>query len=405
MNASVVVAAGERHKIVGLICTGHYYSHFSNLVLPPLFPLLKAETGVDYVALGALVAAPAVASGASQVPIGFLVDRFGGRPVLLAGIVVMGVSFALVGVATEFWQLLILMTLVGLGNGVFHPADYAILTQRIDDGHLGRAVSLHGFSGYIGWATAPVVMLALSEFIGWRMAVSTIGIAGLAIVVALMLFGARLNAPATRIRSDESAEPKFSPRQGLELMMSLPMVMLLAFFLLTAITTGGMASFLVVASIEIYGVGEALANSVLTGYLVAMAAGVLAGGVVADKVGRHNFVASYAVLGFAAMIVLFAIGALPFAIAAIATAFGGFMFGVATPSRDLLVREIAPPGTIGVAFGFTSTGLGIGGALGPVASGWFMDAGAPGWAFVMLAGMSVLAVPAIMLTRARALSA
>ena len=399
MNASVVTRAGERGKIISVICVGHFYSHFSNLVLPPLFSFIKADTGIEYLSLGALVAAPAFATGASQVPFGFLVDRFGGRPVLILGIAMMGLGFALVGFATEFWQLLALMTLVGLGNGVFHPADYSILTSRIADGFIGRAVSMHSFSGYIGWAAAPAIMLGLSQLMGWRMAVSVIGLAGLAIVCVVLVFGSSLKTPTAPVTKDERPDAPSAARQGLTLMTSPAMLMLLAFFLLTAITTGGVASFAVVVTMELYGADEALANSVLTAYLVAMALGVLAGGVIADRIGRLNQVATVAVGVFAAMIAVYALGVFPLPVVVAALALGGFGFGVATPSRDLLVRAAAPPGTIGVAFGFTSTGLGVGGAIGPIICGWIMDTGRPGWAFALLAATAAVSMIAIVMTR------
>jgi MFS family permease len=402
MNASLAAGAGGRNKIIGLLCTGHFYSHFANLVLPPLFPLMKAETGLDYVALGGLVAAPAIATGASQVPFGLLVDRFGGRVVLLSGIALMGLSFALVGVATEYWQLMALMILVGLGNGVFHPSDYVIMTRRIADSHLGRAVSLHGFSGYIGWAAAPVTMLVLAELVGWRYAVSIVGLSGLVIVLILFFFGASLRDRDGSGPAKEAAAKPQSSRRSLKLMLSLPMLMLLGFYLLTAIATAGVASFLVVASMELYGADETFGNSALTAYLVAMAMGVLAGGVIADRYGRHNLVASACAAVFAAGLAIFALGLVPLAVAVAATALGGLAFGVSTPSRDLLVRQAAPPGTIGLAFGFTSTGLGLGGAIGPVVCGWFMDAGAPGLAFGAMAGCAALAVVTAMLTREHA---
>jgi MFS transporter, FSR family, fosmidomycin resistance protein len=408
MTASAAAATGGRKRVIGLLCTGHFYSHFSNLVLPPLFPFLRAETGLDYVALAGLVAAPAVATGVSQVPFGMLVDRFGGRPVLLAGLAAMAAGFALVGVATEYWQFFALMILVGLGNGVFHPSDYAIITERIADSHLGRAVSLHGFSGYIGWAAAPAVMLGLTGLAGWRAAVSAIGLLGLAIVLIMLVFGACLRDRAVpdqrRDPVGAAAKPSSSMR-GLKLMMSFPMLMMLGFFLLTAISTSGTASFLVVASMELYGVDEALGNSALTAYLVAMAVGVLAGGVIADWYGRHNLVASLSVAVFAAALAVFGLGLTPLAVAMAAMALGGLGFGIATPSRDLLVRRAAPPGTVGVAFGFASTGLGLGGAIGPVLFGWFMDAGAPGLGFAAMAGCAMLAMVTVVLTREHAADA
>lgn len=399
MQATVAATAGEQKKIVGLISVGHFYSHFSSLILPPLFPLMKAEFGVSYIALGGIITTYSVASSAGQIPFGFLVDRFGGRPVLICGIALLGVAYAMIGFTADFWQILLLAALAGLGNSVFHPADYAILSARIRDGVLGRAMSIHSFSGYIGWAAAPPAMLGLAAITDWRIAVTVAGLLGIAIAVLMLWRGQDLadRAVSPHEKQNRSDEPS-SWKQGLLVMRSLPMVMMSLFFLLTAITIGGVASFSVVALDQLYATGETVAGHALTTFMIAMAFGVLLGGVAADWSKKHNLVASVA-LGLCAVAVM-AVGAegIHWAAMFAAMAAGGLFMGVTSPSRDILVRRAAPAGAIGVAFGFSSTGMGIGNGLGPLIAGWIMDAGRPGLMFVVMGAVSAAAIFTVLLT-------
>lgn len=397
MSTIVASSTGERNRVIGLLSLGHFYSHFSGLILPPLFAMLKQDFSVSYVALGSIVTAYAVATSVGQIPVGFLVDKIGGRIVLLLGLALLSVSFGLVGVATEFWQIVVLSALGGLGNSVFHPADYAILSARIQDGVLGRAMSVHAFSGYIGWAAAPPFMLGIAAMTDWRTSVIAAGLLGVAITLVLLLQGDSLRDKAARAEGTSRRGPPL--RQGIDLMKSPPMLMMFGFFLLTSVTVTGAMAFTIVAIDAIYDTGEVLAGHVLTGYMVTMAIGVLIGGWTADWTRRHNLLASLTISGSAVFMVILGLGPQPLAIGFLVFAISGLLMGIASPSRDLLVKAATPAGSIGVAFGFTSTGLGIGTGLGPLFCGWFMDAGHPGWMFVMLGAASALAVITIVLTR------
>jgi MFS family permease len=339
------------------------------------------------------VAAANVASGLSQVPFGVMVDRLGGRVVLLIGLVMMGTAFVLMGFADEFWQIIALSIVVGAGNGVFHPADYSILSARVDERYMGRAVSVHGFTGYLGWFVAPGVMLALDAWIGWRGALAAAGAAGLVIAAFVAWQGAILSVDAGR-----SAETRDrmgfgeSLARSLDLVRSRPMLMMFGFFFLTSFTTSGLMAFAIVAFGDLHGASTEMAGSILTGFFGAMSIGVLLGGVIADRTSRHNLVTATAIGGTALGILLTAFGALPLWAVAAAIALGGMCYGITTPSRDMLVRASTPPGFIGIAFGFTSTGLGIGGAIGPVVCGWVMDAGRPDLTLILIAAVTALAV-------------
>jgi MFS family permease len=170
------------------------------------------------------------------------------------------------------------------------------------------------------------------------------------------------------------------------------MLMMFGFFFMTSFTTASLMSFAIVAFGDIHGASTEMAGSILSAFFGAMSLGVLLGGVLADRTDRHGLVTGTAIAGTAGAILLAAFGAVPLMAVAVAIAFGGLCYGVTTPSRDLLVRAATPPGFIGIAFGFTSTGLGIGGAIGPVVCGWVMDSGRPDLTLMLIAAVTALAI-------------
>src|SRR5260370_3134825 len=170
MAGSVARTRAEDLRVIGLIGVAHAVSHFFQLVLPPLFPLLKDAFGVSYAELGLLATFFYAASGLSQTPAGFAVDRFGARAVLLSGIFLFASAILLIGLAPSYWVMVPLVVAPGIGNSVFHPADYSILTGGVRKDWLARAYGGHQLGGNLGWAVAPAAELTLSHFFGGRIA-------------------------------------------------------------------------------------------------------------------------------------------------------------------------------------------------------------------------------------------
>src|SRR5690242_18604066 len=171
---------------MGLIGVAHFFSHFLQLTLPPLFPLLKTVFGVPYVALGLAMTVFYAASGIGQTLSGFLVDRIGALRVLLAGMALFAAAIAGAGLVPSYWLLLPVALLAGLGNSVFHPADYSILNSSVDPRRIGRGYSVHAVSGSLGYAAAPLVVVGLAAHFGWRAALVSIGSVGLTVVLVLV---------------------------------------------------------------------------------------------------------------------------------------------------------------------------------------------------------------------------
>lgn len=383
---------GRRHdrKVVGLIAAGHCLSHFYIMLLPPLFPLLRSEYDVSYTALGLALAVLNVTTALTQAPVGFLVDRFGARGILITGLALFAIATALIGVFPTYAALLVLMVVAGLGNSVFHPADYAILSGSITAVRMGRAFSIHTFGGYLGFAAAPITVVFLTGLFGWQVALMICGAIGL-LVALLMLVNSAVLVDDSASRATRAASRQQQQAGGdIRLLLSPPVLTSLAFFLMLALTHGGLTSFGVSALESLYRVPLVEANVPLTAYLFASAFGVLAGGWAADRTRRHDWLVGGCMVLVAVTVAPVAAFTPSLVLVSVLLGAAGFLSGAVAPSRDMMVRAITPPGASGKVFGFVTTGFNIGGMITPLIFGMVMDHSEPRLVFWLVALLSLV---------------
>jgi MFS family permease len=355
------------------ISTAHWVSHFHLFVLPMLFPFLKEQLGVGYIELGFALTVFAVVSGLTQAPMGYLGDRIGARKILLIGLTVGGFALIMLGIHLSYAWLIASAVLLGLANSVYHPADYAILSAHMDEARMGRAFSIHTFAGFLGGAVAPTIVAALVATTGGHGALIVAGAVGPAVALLLLVVGIPDASAA-----DRAVDGITTPLQNT---VTPAIIVLTIFFMLLSLSNAGIGTFGVVALMSGYGSSFSTANIALTAFLGSSAVGVLAGGFLADHTRRHGQVAAVCFALNAAIVLVIAVMTLPAVLLTAAMAVAGFLGGVIAPSRDMLVRNAAPPGAAGRAFGIVSTGFNIGGIISPLLFGWIMDQDMPHWVF------------------------
>lgn len=378
--------------IIGIVGFAHGTSHFFHLLLPALYPWLMPAFDLSFARIGMTMTAFFVVSGIGQALAGFGVDRFGARRVLLAGVALLGAGALVLAFATSFAWLMAAAVLAGLGNAVFHPADFSILNRHVSQARLGYAFSVHGLSGNLGWALAPVFLTAFAALGGWR--VAALAAASLALVSVVCLVAGRRwlpDAPSSGAVGEER-----TPTLAFLGVGSVWLCFL--FFLFTTMAFGAFQGFGVPLLQAHYGLALPLAAAGLTTFLVAGAAGMVVGGILASRYHAHErLVAGFLMLA-AAIAAALALGSVPSAAVLVAMGGIGFCTGVAGPSRDILVRRAAAArfgaSAYGRVYGLVYSGLDAGLALSPLAFGPMMDAQAYAGVLALVALLQLCAVVA-----------
>jgi MFS family permease len=366
-------------EVIGLVGLAHGTSHFFHLLLPPLFPWLIEAFGLTYTQAGFLMTVFFVVSGIGQALAGFAVDRFGARPVLFFGIATLACSGFAVASASGYGGLLAAAAVAGAGNSIFHPADFTLLNRRVSTPRLGHAFSVHSLAGNLGWAAAPAAMAGLAAVAGWRVAALGAGAVGLAVLLLLVVRRDVLDDRATeRVMAVKASHESVRPRRLGFLGSGAVWLCFLFFFFATA-AFGVLQSYAPAVLGNVYGLPLAVATVALTAYLLGGAAGTVAGGFIAARDVRSEGVIAAALGVSAAMALLLASGLAAAPAVALLMAAMGFGVGIATPSRDLLVRKaaLARFGThaLGRVYGFVYSGLDVGLAAAPLVFGPLLDRG------------------------------
>ena len=373
-------------KVIGLIGFAHGLSHFFQLVLPSMFPLLKAEFDVSYAALGALAGVFYLASGITQFAAGFAVDRVGARPVLLGGVALVAGGTILAGLAPSILWLYPVAALMGIGNGVFHPADFAILNANVASQRLGHAYSTHGIGGNLGYAIAPVVSYGLGVALGWRPALALFGLMGLLALGVLATQRAVLT-------SHKAHDAHVHTLKGSVHLFLQPAILLcFGYFVFQTIAGTGLQTQGTTALNVTFGVPLALAASAISAYLLGSTAGILAGGFLAARTAHHDRVAAAGLAAGALLLGIVGTGIVSFALLLPMFATIGFALGATGPSRDLIVRNATPRGAAGRVYGFVYSGLDTGATIAPVWFGAMLDRGLGRGMFFAAAAVLLVAI-------------
>lgn len=372
-------------KTIGLIGLAHGTSHFFHMLLAPLFPMFIREFGFSYSELGLLITTFFVISGVGQAMAGFLVDRVGARPVLFVALSCFVLAALATATAESYAGLMLAAALAGLGNSPFHPVDFTILNKRVSQPRLGHAFSVHGITGNLGWAAAPVFLTALTVATGsWRVAAAGMGVWALLVIVVLWM-----NRDAIDDKAGSWGHETAAAKGGVAAKAEHPMAFLrlpsvwlcFSFFFWSTCALSAIQSFASPALQSMYGLPLSITAFVVTGFMLFSAAGMVVGGFLAARAERLERIIGGCLLGAAVLLCLVGSGLLPGLLAAGVAAAAGFGVGLAGPSRDMLIKQAAPPGATGRVYGTVYSGLDLGFAVAAPVFGALLDHGSAGSVF------------------------
>jgi len=394
---SATTAGPLRHdfRVISLIGFAHGASHYHQLAFATMLLIVRQEAGLSLFDVGLLAGIFYGVSGVAQTAAGFAVDRFGARPILASGLFVVGVGLALISLAHSFPAFAAIAVVAGLGNSVFHPADFALINSSVNHGRLGRAYSIHGLGGSLGWAAAPV-MYFLDSMFGWVGAALIGALPGMLLSFLVLIH--REELVDHRVK-DRAAAAQHGTKPALTLFLQPAILLCLVYFALIAANTVGIQQFAVPAWSSMFGVTENYAAVCLIVFIVGSAAGALVGGVFADRTRHHELVASVGLLVAGALTIPIATQTVSSALLPFLLALAGAAGGATNPSRDMIVRNATPPGASGKVFGFVYSGLDIGSFLAPPLFGFLMGQGLPAIIFWIAIGLYTVNAGLVMAIR------
>jgi MFS family permease len=397
MTVTHASARASDVRVISLLSLAHGSSHFFHLILPPLFPWLKAEFALSYAELGLLMSVFFVVSCIVQAASGFLVDRIGARPVLFVGVGLLALSAVVLSQSNGYILLIVGAVIAGCGNGVFHPVDYTLINHKVSVPRLPYAYSAHGVTGYLGWAVAPVFMAGIAALSDWRIALLCAAVLETLILLVLWfnrgdLIDDAKHRRASAIKAAEEANPGRAPQSAFAFLKLTSVWLCWLFFFFSMIAMAGIQSFAPSALNQLYGIPVTAGNFSITLLALGSAAGMILGGVMAAKLKMPDRIVGTCL--FACAVIGLLIGSELVTAALVPGLFFviGCGLGIAAPSRDMMIRSATPQGVSGSVYGIIYSGIDLGAAVGPLLFGILLDAGKPNSLFLGVAFLQLLLI-------------
>jgi MFS transporter, FSR family, fosmidomycin resistance protein len=388
IEAAAPVPLRQDAAIIAMVGLAHASSHFSHLLLPLMFPVFMTEFSLSYSELGLLMSVFFIVSGMGQATGGFLVDRMGARPVLFGALTLFMLACVVAASAGSYAALMLVAVLAGLGNSPFHPVDFTIMNQRVSQPRLGYAFSVHGVTGNLGWAVAPLFFATISSLASWRVAyLAAAGMYGAILLLVVLQRDKISTQSAARVAQE-------TPEHALAFLRRPVVWWCFGFFLLSTMTLAVVQTFSVSLLQALHHVSFEAATLTLTAYMLCAAAGTLVGGFVAARIADSDRVVAICMSVAAVFLALCGTGIFGAVGTMVVLAATGFAIGIGGPSRDMMIRKATPRGATGRVYGLVYSGLDVGFAISPVLFGAMMDRGLFGMSFYVAALILLLAVGA-----------
>jgi MFS family permease len=365
-----------------------------------MFPWLKDAFALSYAELGLLMSVFFIVSCIAQAASGFLVDRIGARPVLFGGVGLLVIAALVYSQSNGYAMLLLGAVIAGCGNGIFHPVDYTLINHKVSPPNLPYAYSMHGVTGYLGWAAAPAFMIAIAQFSDWRIAFLSAAFFEVCILATLWLNKNYLldnvkERHETTHASAQQSNPGITQESPFAFLKLTAVWLCWIFFFFSMASTSSLQSFAPSALFDIYQVPLDVGSYYITLLALGSAAGVLFGGYLAAKLQAPERIVSSCLSITILMCLLLGTGFISVSLIPFLFIGLGFGYGVVAPSRDLLVKTATPKGVAGRVYGIVYSGIDLGAAVGPFIFGFFMDAGLPKALFLGIVLFQLMIIPTV----------
>ncbi|HUP95037.1 MAG TPA: MFS transporter [Burkholderiales bacterium] len=392
-TASAVASSPQSFKEVWLISAGHGLTHWYTATFYLLLPLIGKELGLSYTEIGLIMTIQHFAGAVSNLPGGMIVDTVGQKGYLMAASLFwVGVPYAFMSITHDFWMLLVCVTLVGIGNNIWHPAALPTLAYRYPE-RKGLVLAFHGMGGNMGEAIAPIVVGALLAWFSWRTVVVINVVPGITMALLILLM---LGAFATRSAGADGINASGDARSVRDYLRdygtllrnkALMLVSVSAAF--RTMTQAGLLTFLpVYLAYELgyspFVVGISMALLQVAGFI----AGPI-GGHLSDRMGRRRIVMSSMLLTGVMLIGMVLAGKSVLFVVFVALV-GFFLYAMRAVLHAWAI-ESTPKNlagsAVGIQFGVTS----LGASVSPLLFGAIADATSVYMGFYFLAGTIICA--------------
>ncbi len=387
-------APKKSFRDVWIITAAHALTHWYPATFYLLLPLIGKELGLTYGQIGLVMTCQYAAGAIANVPGGMVVDTVGRKGFLMAlSLFWVGFPYLLIGFTHSYAMLLLCMSLVGIGNNLWHPTAIPTLANRYPE-NKGLVLSIHGMGGNVGDALAPLVIGALLTILPWRDIVVVNVIPGLLMSALLLLFLGSFTlgrkkpkiAPADAA-SGQSATQYFAGLK--ELVKNRNLIYLSMSSAFRAMTQNALLTFLPVYLAYEMGynplwVGVCMFAMQAAGFAASPIAGHLS-----DKLGRRQII--MASMGMTAVVLL----SMTFAGKSIAFVFliavlGFFLYAI-RPVLQAWLLESTPKNMGGTSIGILFAVQAAGSAISPLIGGYLADQYGLMATFYFLAGTIVVA--------------
>jgi FSR family fosmidomycin resistance protein-like MFS transporter len=273
--------------VAAVIAVSHGVIDAYAAFLHPLLPRIMEKLGLSITLAAALSMSLFIAVSVLQPPLGYLADRYGRRPYAVAGPLLAGVFFSLIGVAPTFWVLMLFLVLGGLGASTFHPPAASIAARAGEGRGSGLRFSIFSFGGAVGFALGPLIAVGM---------VAALGFEGLWVA---MVPGVIMGVVLWRVLPDDRDRAGIPPPpHPIRVLAALKGPLGLLFGISAA---GAFVQRVFLTLTPIIGAQagrtEATGAAVLSVYLGAQAIGTLVGGTLADRMNRQTILVTATIVG------------------------------------------------------------------------------------------------------------